>query len=176
MDSRCHSRVPPHHEAGRKTARDAAKFLSALPLRFLALHFSAPKPTPLRRQKMKSRTLTCITAMALFAALTIPLQLTAQRTRYTVTDLGTLGGTFSFAHGINNRGSVDGISTLQTQPGVHAFLWQKGVMTDLGTLGGPNSFADFPPSESDKVGGAAETSTPDPLGEDFCGTGTGLIC
>src|SRR5215469_18172522 len=68
MESRRHSRAPPHHEAGRKTAGDAAKFFSALPLRFLALHFSAPKPTPLRRQMMKSRTLTCITALALFAA------------------------------------------------------------------------------------------------------------
>jgi hypothetical protein len=72
--------------------RRRSEILSALPLRFLALHFSAPKPTPIRRQKMKSRTLMCITAMALVAALAIPLQLIAQHTRYTVTDLGTLGG------------------------------------------------------------------------------------
>jgi len=114
--------------------------------------------------------------MVSFAALAIPLQLTAQHTGYTVTDLGTLGGTFSLAGGINNRGSVTGNSTLPGDTAVHAFLWQKGVMTDLGTLGGPNSIAPFPPSESDKVGGSAETSTPDPLGEDFCFFGTNLIC
>src|SRR5215471_1721797 len=128
------------------------------------------------RENMKSRTLKCITAMTLFAALVAPVQLAAQHTRFTVIDLGTLGGTFSLAGGINNRGSVTGNSTLPGDTAVHAFLWQKGVMTDLGTLGGPNSFASFPPSESDKVGGASETSTPDPLGEDFCGFGTHLIC
>jgi len=117
---------------------------------------------------MKSRTLSCITAMTLSAALVAPLQLAAQHTRYTVTDLGTLGGTASFAEGINNRGSVEGVSTLLGDFVQHAFLWRKGVMTDLGTLGGPNSLADSRPSDSDKVGGGADTSTPDPLGEDFC--------
>jgi len=121
---------------------------------------------------MKSRTLKCITAMTLFAALVAPLQLAAQHTRYTVTDLGTFGGTFSFAGGINNRGSVTGSSTLPGDTALHAFFWQKGVMTDLGTLGGPNSNASFRPNESDKVGGGADTSTPDPLGEDFCFFGT----
>jgi len=153
-----------------------SEILSALPLRLLALHFSAPKPTPLRRQKMKSKTLTCFTAMTLLTVLVAPLQLIAQHARYTVTDLGTLGGTFSEADGINNRGSVEGTSTLPGDTTLHAFLWRNGVMTDLGTLGGPNSVASWRPSESDKVGGRAETSTPDPLGEDFCDLGTHLIC
>ena len=174
MESRCHSRAPPHHEAGTpQDCRRRSEILSALPLRFLVLHFSAPKPA-LRREKMKSRTLMCITAMAWFAALAIPLQLTAQQARYTVTDFGTLGGTFSEADGINNRGSVEGTSTLPGDTTLHAFLWRNGVMTDLGTLGGPNSVASWRPSESDKVGGRAETSTPDPLGEDFCDLGPTL--
>ena len=125
---------------------------------------------------MKSRTLSCITAMTLSAALAIPLQLAAQHTRYTVTDIGTLGGTFSGGAGINNRGSVEGQSTLPGDTTLHAVLWRDGVMTDLGTLGGPNSVASWRPSESDKVGGRAETSIPDPLGEDFCDLGTHLIC
>lgn len=125
---------------------------------------------------MKSRTLSCITAMTLFVALVAPVQVGAQHTRFTVTDLGTLGGTFIFAGGINNRGSVEGFSTLPGDTAQHAFLWRNGAMTDLGTLGGPNSIAEFPPSESDKVGGGADTSTPDPLGEDFCFFGTHLIC
>jgi probable HAF family extracellular repeat protein len=124
---------------------------------------------------MKSRKLTCITAMIVFVALAIP-ELTAQQTHYTVTDLGTLGGTFSFAGGINNSGAVEGFSTLPGDAAVRAFLWQKGLMTDLGTLGGPNSFASWRLNERGEIGGTAETTAPDPLGEDFCGFGTHLIC
>jgi len=127
---------------------------------------------------MKSRKLTyiTITKAVLIVALAMPFQLTAQQTRYTVIDLGTLGGTFSFAGGINNNGAVEGFSTLPGDTAVRAFLWQNGVMTDLGTLGGPNSLASWRLNERGEVGGTAETSTPDPLGEDFCGFGTHLIC
>ena len=57
---------------------------------------------------MKSRILTCITAMTLFAALTLPVELIAQHTRYKVIDLGTLGGTVSLAEGMDNKGQVVG--------------------------------------------------------------------
>ena len=52
-----------------------------------------------------------------------------------MTDLGTLGGSTSFATDINELGQVVGYSTNasgQTRP----FLWEAGVMTDLGSLGG----------------------------------------
>jgi probable HAF family extracellular repeat protein len=56
---------------------------------------------------------------------------------FTVVDLGTLGGTYSQAFGINPRGQVVGESfTAGENADVHAFIWKKGVMTDLGTLGG----------------------------------------
>jgi probable HAF family extracellular repeat protein len=126
---------------------------------------------------MKSRVLTCITPIALFAALTIPARLLAQQQiHYTVTDLGTLGGTFSFAGGINNSGDIEGFSTLQGDSILRAFRWRSGVMTDLGTFGGPNSLASWRLNERGEVGGNAETSTPDPMGEDFCGFGTHLTC
>ena len=56
------------------------------------------------------------------------------------TDLGTLGGSSSYAHGINARGQVVGYSSTASDDW-HAFLWEGGTMTDLGTLGGRESEA-----------------------------------
>jgi len=48
-----------------------------------------------------------------------------------MTDLGTLGGRFSGATAVNDRGQIVGRS--ETAAGEwHAFLWQDGHMTDLG--------------------------------------------
>src|SRR6266536_76396 len=56
-------------------------------------------------------------------------------TDVTVTDLGTLGGSYSQAVAVNTLGQVVGNSG--TIGGAfHGFLWQNGTMTDLGTLGG----------------------------------------
>src|SRR6516162_6587597 len=50
-----------------------------------------------------------------------------------MTDLGTLGGSRSFAFGINDQGQVVGYSYLPDGT-YHAFLWQGGVLTDLNSL------------------------------------------
>jgi probable HAF family extracellular repeat protein len=67
-----------------------------------------------------------------------------------IIDLGTLGGTESWAFGMNNRDQVVGLaetaipdptSMMGSGMQARAFLWQNGQMQDLGTLGGPDSFA-----------------------------------
>jgi probable HAF family extracellular repeat protein len=114
--------------------------------------------------------LTSMAASTLLAALA-----TAQTPRYTVTDLGTLGGTSSDAYGINYAGRVAGAASLPNG-NTHAFLSGPGdTMFDLGTLGGPNSEASGP-NASYALAILAETAKKDPFGNDFCGFGTNLIC
>jgi probable HAF family extracellular repeat protein len=58
-------------------------------------------------------------------------------------DLGTLGGTYSFATAVNDSGQVVGYSDMTGNAGPsHAFSWTaRGGMVDLGTLGGTASIA-----------------------------------
>jgi len=61
-----------------------------------------------------------------------------------ITDIGTLGGTFSDARAINSNGDVAGFSTLSgtsISAPTDAFLYSNGKMKDLGTLGGAGSHA-----------------------------------
>lgn len=55
---------------------------------------------------------------------------------WTITDLGTLGGTVSQAYSINARGHVVGASLLGGDSVYHAFLHDGTSMRSLGTLGG----------------------------------------
>ncbi len=121
-----------------------------------------------------------VSFVALLVALVVSVRVPAQdqqgqekeHVRYTVTDLGTLGGTSSAAQGLNNKGWVAGDANLQGDQTEHAFFWQNGVMTDLGTLGGLNSFAG-PVNERGLVAGVAQTSSVDPLGENWA---SGFSC
>jgi probable HAF family extracellular repeat protein len=115
-----------------------------------------------------------IATSGMFAALAIA----QPAPHYIVTDLGTLGGTYSYGYGINNAGWVAGGAATVSQTGgvaETAFLWHGGQMINLGTLGGPSSEAGGP----NLFGESAifsETSMTDPNGEDFCGFGTHLQC
>src|SRR5581483_1622582 len=95
---------------------------------------------------------------------------------YSVTDIGTLGGTFSLAYGITDNNWVNGFSTLAGDGSQHAFIWKNGTITDLGTLGGPNSQAYGRMNNRGEVPGYSDTTVPNPLGEDNCYFGTYLIC
>ena len=57
-----------------------------------------------------------------------------------MTEIGTLGGPYSGAYGINDSGKVVGYA-YTAGSGAHAFLYDNGTMTDLGTLGGSSSDA-----------------------------------
>ena len=57
---------------------------------------------------------------------------------YSVTDLGTLGGTRTISTGISSNGSyVTGSSS--TGPSTHAFAYSGGGMTNEGTLSGTSA-------------------------------------
>jgi probable HAF family extracellular repeat protein len=134
---------------------------------------------------MKSRLFT-LSFLNLFALLAMPCWLTAQAPSlpyYSVTDLGALGGTYSYAYGLNNTGVVaGGAATANQTDGIAqtAFLWFGGNIINLGTLGG----SDCPDCNSEAGGpnswGVApvisETAETDPNGEDFCAFGTHRQC
>lgn len=139
---------------------------------------------------MKSRTLMCITAAVLFAALAIPVRIAGQEQgqghhHYKLVDLGTFGGPQSsvflpddnFAPILNNQGTVVGSADTSTPDPFpsfcfnpiffdcfvsHAFQWQDGVMTDLGALpGGASSASDWI-SANGLIAGWSENGLIDP--------------
>ena len=132
---------------------------------------------------MRIATRMSIVALALLAALAGLASLAApapkpgtHKARYTITDLGTLGGTYVDATGISDTGWIAGDSTLPGDSIIRAYLWRNGVMTDLGTLGGYNSDFLLGPNLFGDASGYSEISVADPNQEDFCGFGTGLAC
>ena len=111
---------------------------------------------------MKSRILMCITAVTLFGALVVPVQLSAQQHHhYKLVDMGTFGGPQSSVTDtgvpgsvfLNSRGMMTGyadLSTLDPYPNFcfidcyidHAFVWRDGFMTDMGVL--PHGWSSAP--------------------------------
>ncbi|MGA8574441.1 MAG: hypothetical protein WB609_01980 [Candidatus Cybelea sp.] len=98
-----------------------------------------------------------------------------QQVRYRVIITGTLGGFAGNLFGVNQAGLVTGNSWLPGNGNFHTTLWRGKRLIDLGTLGGQDSES-TEVNDLNVVAGYAETSTADPLVEDFCGDGTNLIC
>jgi probable HAF family extracellular repeat protein len=103
---------------------------------------------------------------------TLPPSLgTAFSQNYQVINLGTpLGGSFAIAAGISDGGFLGGYANLPNNTTQHALLWLPGSTKDLGTFGGTNS------ALLNQFAGFSETAAKDSLGQDFCGTGTHLVC
>jgi probable HAF family extracellular repeat protein len=88
----------------------------------------------------------------------------------TIRDIGTLpGGSFSEAYAINDRGQVVGGSETASG-GVHAFLWEEGVVIDLGALTGGDYSQAFNINDKGQIVGASETTGPgcDPVPFNAC--------
>ncbi len=113
-----------------------------------------------------------VISLGMLGLLVAPAGLAAQEElhspRYTVIELGTLGGTYSQAFYVNNQGVASGEASL-ADGNWHAILWQGPFKRDLGTLGGLASSVFNSPNAIGQVVGEAETSDSDPNGEDFCG-------
>ncbi len=77
--------------------------------------------------------------------------------RYTITDLGTLGGA-SEAFAISNNGQVAGRYATGSGSTYQAFFWKDGVMQELGTLGGDSSQA-YGVNDDGQVVGSSQTAS-----------------
>lgn len=77
---------------------------------------------------------------------------------YTITGLGTLGGSYSVGASVNNSGQVTGYSaTVSGNP--DAFLYSNGVMHDLGTLGGSYSYGEAINDSGQVAGDSSATAS-----------------
>lgn len=79
---------------------------------------------------------------------------------YAITDLGTLGGTYSEANAISESGLIVGRSSLAGGFPYHAVLWTGGPPIDLGTLGGTVSDASGVNDAGQVVGTSTTTAGP----------------
>ena len=125
----------------------------------------------------------CVTTIVLACASTA----FAQKS-YKLTDLGVNKTTdnFNMVMGLNNQGwaeNMDGVvnppitSTSTTVASGRAVIGIYGLNIDLGTLGGKNSWTNYGGiNDRGEAVGLAETSVPDPDGEDFCAFSTHLTC
>jgi len=97
--------------------------------------------------------------------------------RYTVTDIGTLGGSNSFAYSNNNSGIVTGGANTTGQNDFiaqTAFVWYGGKPIPVGPPG-LNSEGSATSADG-TVALLTETPTLDPNGEDFCEFGNHRQC
>ncbi len=84
---------------------------------------------------------------------------------YTLTDLGPVGRTPGQPFHLTDNGLISGSAAYHGKE--QATLWYRRLKANIG-MGGGNSIA-FGINQWAQAVGEADTSTPDPNGEDFCG-------
>jgi probable HAF family extracellular repeat protein len=62
---------------------------------------------------------------------------------WTITDLGTLGGSETFANSINDLGQVVGMSRIAGDSDTHAFFYENGIMQDIAPINSGDIRASF---------------------------------
>ncbi|HUF51961.1 MAG TPA: hypothetical protein VMN60_14145 [Longimicrobiales bacterium] len=77
------------------------------------------------------------------------------RGMFAVTEIPTLGGTFSSAHDINDRGVVVGAAAVAHGTS-HAYSWDAGTMFDLVGFPGPNQSHAFAINGAGHIGGQSQ--------------------
>ena len=68
---------------------------------------------------------------SLLGVLVLAPATTAHAQQYVITDLGTLGGTYSEASDINDSGQIIGIASPEGGGIWRAFLWQDGASIEF---------------------------------------------
>ena len=81
--------------------------------------------------------------------------------RYIVTDVGSLGGSFTDALGVNDRGQVAGLGLSPSDTALRGFFWDGGPIHDVGDLGGPQTGVG-PINNRGQIAGSSNTTTPAP--------------
>lgn len=136
---------------------------------------------------MKSKNPILLVAATSLCMLSTPAWLAAQEQQnlpavhYHITDLGTLGGTYSSAFSVSDSGFVSGGATLSNGT-EHAILWYRGKKLDIGAPGLGKGSATALDSIAYTVNGlaqavgSAEPSVQEKDSENFCSFGSGLRC
>jgi probable HAF family extracellular repeat protein len=86
------------------------------------------------RRIVKKSSSICLAAILALTLLEDSVRTATRFPSYSITDLGTLGGTESFAYAINDRGHIVGSSRLAGNTVTHGFLFGFGRMIDLNPL------------------------------------------
>jgi probable HAF family extracellular repeat protein len=131
---------------------------------------------------MKLKTLFSMAGISFLAVAALPAQLTAQGgsatsernggpTHYNLTDLGVVGPPPGQPFHLTDNSLITGSEAVGNAE--HAILQYRRLTLDIGArgLGGANSVS-FGINRWAQAVGGADTHTPDPLGEDFCGFAT----
>ena len=106
----------------------------------IKLHATTPIPSPsmVGSAAYKTQWRKHLALASLLAILGAPV---LAATPWSITDLGTLGGTDSEARNINDYGQVVGYSLTNGDSTLHAFLYKGGAIADLSSSTGASNTA-----------------------------------